>query len=199
MTTVAIIYHSGFGHTKLQAEAVEKGVTTIDGVDALLLTAEEAGADLDRLDDVDGIIFGSPTYMGSMSAEMKKFLETAAAKWFTQAWKDKVAGAFTNSSSFSGDKMNTLVGLMINAMQQGMIFVSLGMHPAASDPESMNRIQGPGPEVVNRLGSYIGPMAASFQVNPGEAPSTGDLATAEAYGARVATITQQLKRGRAET
>jgi NAD(P)H dehydrogenase (quinone) len=197
MTTVAIIYHSGFGHTQLQAEAVERGAVNIEGVETLLLTAEEAGVDLGRLDDADAIIFGSPTYMGSLSAEMKKFLETAAAKWFTQAWKDKVAGAFTNSSSLSGDKLNTLVGLMINAMQQGMIFVGLGMHPAASDPDSMNRIQGPGPEVLNRVGSSIGPMATSFQVSPGEAPSRGDLATAEAYGARVATITQQLQRGRA--
>ncbi|MCU7918690.1 MAG: flavodoxin family protein [Candidatus Thiodiazotropha sp. (ex Dulcina madagascariensis)] len=196
MTKVAIVYHSGFGHTKLQAEAVHRGAAAIEGVEALLLTAEEAGADLDRLDEADGIIFGCPTYMGSMSAAMKKFLESAAAKWFTQAWKDKVAGAFTNSSSYSGDKLNTLVGLMINAMQQGMIFVSLGMHPAASDPDSMNRIEGPGPEVLNRIGSYIGPMAASFQVNPGDAPSTGDIATAEAYGARVAVITRQLVRGR---
>ena len=196
MIKVAIVYHSGFGHTKLQAEAVHRGAAGIDGVEALLLTAQEAGEDLDRLDDADAIIFGSPTYMGSMSAEMKKFLEAAAKKWFTLAWKDKVAGAFTNSSSFSGDKMNTLVGLMINAMQHGMLFVSLGMHPAASDPDSMNRIEGPGPEVMNRVGSYIGPMAASFQVNPGDAPSTGDLATAEAYGARVATITQQLVNGR---
>ncbi len=196
MTSVAIVYHSGFGHTKLQAEAVERGAASVDGVDTLFLTAEEAGADIDRLDAADAIIFGSPTYMGSMSAEMKKFLEVSAAKWFTQAWKDKVAGAFTNSSSFSGDKLNTLVGLMITAMQQGMIFVSLGMHPAASDPDSMNRLEGPGPEVTNRVGSYIGPMAASFQVNAGDAPGSGDLATAEAYGARVATITRQLVRGR---
>ncbi|MFC1333406.1 MAG: flavodoxin family protein [gamma proteobacterium symbiont of Clathrolucina costata] len=196
MIKVAIVYHSGFGHTKLQAEAVHKGAASIDGVEAVLLTADEAGADLDGLDDADGIIFGTPTYMGSMSAGMKKFLETAAAKWFTQSWKDKVAGAFTNSSSYSGDKLNTLVGLMINAMQQGMIYVSLGMHPAASDPDSMNRIEGPGPEVMNRIGSYSGPMAASFQVDPGDAPSSGDIATAEAYGARVATITQQLVRGR---
>ncbi|MEW8505190.1 MAG: flavodoxin family protein [Candidatus Thiodiazotropha sp.] len=196
MTKIAIVYHSGFGHTKLQAEAVHKGAASVEGVEALLLTTAEAGADLDSLDDTDGIIFGTPTYMGSMSAEMKKFLETAAAKWFTQAWKDKVAGAFTNSSSYSGDKLNTLVGLMINAMQQGMIYVSLGMHPAASNPDSMNRIQGPGPEVTNRIGSYAGPMAASFQVDPGDAPSTGDIATAEAYGARVASITQQLVRGR---
>jgi NAD(P)H dehydrogenase (quinone) len=196
MTKIAIVYHSGFGHTKLQAEAVYRGAASIDGIEAVLLTTEEAGADLDSLDDADGIVFGSPTYMGSMSADMKKFLEASAAKWFTQAWKDKVAGAFTNSSSYSGDKLNTLMGLMITAMQQGMIFVSLGMMPAASDPESMNRIEGPGPEVVNRIGSYMGPMAASFQVDPGDAPSTGDIATAEAYGARVATITQQLVRGR---
>jgi NAD(P)H dehydrogenase (quinone) len=199
MTQVAIVYHSGFGHTKLQAEAVHKGAASVEGVEAMLLTTEEAAADLDSLDSADGIIFGTPTYMGSMSAEMKKFLETAAAKWFTQAWKDKVAGAFTNSSSYSGDKLNTLVGLMINAMQQGMIYVSLGMHPAASDPDSMNRIEGPGPEVLNRIGSYSGPMAASFQVDPGDAPSTGDIATAEAYGTRVATITQRLVRGRNKT
>ncbi|MCU7855363.1 MAG: flavodoxin family protein [Candidatus Thiodiazotropha sp. (ex Lucinoma borealis)] len=162
----------------------------------MLLTTEEAGNNLDSLDEADAIIFGSPTYMGSMSAEMKKFLETAAAKWFTQSWKDKVAGAFTNSSSFSGDKLNTLVGLVINAMQHSMIYVSLGMQPAEGDPESMNHIEGPGPEVLNRIGSYMGPMAASFQVDPGDAPSTGDIATAERYGARVATITQQLIRGR---
>jgi NAD(P)H dehydrogenase (quinone) len=196
MTNVTIVYHSGFGHTKLQAEAAARGAASIEGVESLLLTAQEAAADIDRLDGADAIIFGSPTYMGSMSAEMKKFLEAGAVKWYSQAWKDKVAGAFTNSSSFSGDKLNTLVGLMINAMQQGMIFVSLGLHPAASDPDSMNSLEGPGPEVTNRVGSYIGPMAASFQVNAGDAPGTGDLATAEAYGVRVATITQQLVRGR---
>ena len=197
MTKVAIVYHSGFGHTKLQAEAVHRGAASLDGVEAVILTTDEASADIDQLDSADAIIFGSPTYMGSMSAEMKKFLEASASKWFTQAWKDKVAGAFTNSSSFSGDKLNTLMGMMITAMQQGMVFVSLGMMPAESDPDSMNRIEGPGPEVTNRIGSYMGPMAASFQVNPGDAPSTGDLATAEAYGQRVATITQQLVRGRA--
>lgn len=196
MTKVAIVYHSGFGHTKLQAQAVHKGAQGVEGVQALLLTAEEAGEDLDRLDDANAIIFGCPTYMGSMSAEMKRFLEAASKKWYTLAWKDKVAGAFTNSSSFSGDKLNTLVGLMINAMQHGMLFVSLGMHPAANDPDSMKRIEGPGPEVMNRVGSYIGPMAASFQVNAGDAPAAGDLATAEAYGTRVASITRQLVNGR---
>lgn len=196
MTKMVIVYHSGFGHTKLQAEAVQRGVVGVEGVEALLLTTEEAGADIDRLDDADAILFGSPTYMGSMSAEMKRFLEASSGKWYSQAWRDKVAGAFTTSSSFSGDKLNTLMGLMLTAMQQGMIFVGLGMHPAASDPDSLNRIEGPGPEASNRVGSSIGPAAACFNVEAGATPSSGDLTTAEAYGARVAAITLQLTRGR---
>jgi NAD(P)H dehydrogenase (quinone) len=196
MARVAIVYHSGFGHTKLQAEAVHRGAAAIAGSGAVLMTTQEAIERLDELDGADAIIFGCPTYMGNMSAEMKKFIEAAVKKWFTLAWKDKIAGAFTNSSSFSGDKLNTLVGLLINAMQHGMIFVGLGMMPASSAPESMNTPSGPGPDVHNRVGSFIGPMSASFQVKPPEAPVKGDIETAEAYGRRVATITNQFLKGR---
>jgi len=196
MAKVFIIYHSGFGHTKLQAEAVHRGAAGVVGGDAHLLTTDEAAARLDELDGADAIIFGCPTYMGNISAEMKKFLEVAAKKWFTQSWKDKIAGAFTNSSSFSGDKLNTLVGLVINAMQHGMIYVGMGMYPAANAPESLNKAEGPGPEAHNRLGSFLGPMSASFQLNPPEAPVKGDIETAEAYGRRVATITLQFLKGR---
>ena len=196
MTKIAVIYHSLYGHTKLQAEAVLRGAQSVASIEARLYTAEEAAAHLDELDAADAIILGCPTYMGSMSAGMKVFIEAAAKKWFTLAWKDKIAGAFTNSSSFSGDKLNTLVGLVINAMQHGMIFVGLGMLPSANKPDEMSQIAGPGPDAHNRVGSSIGPMAASFQVNPPEAPCRGDLETAEMYGRRVAEITLQFVRGR---
>jgi NAD(P)H dehydrogenase (quinone) len=111
-------------------------------------------------------------------------------------WKNKVAGAFTNSSSFSGDKLNTLVGLVINAMQHGMIFVGLGMLPSANKPDDMNEIAGPGPDAHNRVGSFVGPMSASFRVNPPDAPGKGDLDTAELYGRRIAEITVQFDRGK---
>ena len=196
MIKVAVVYHSLYGHTKLQAEAVLQGAQSVPDVSAVLYTAEEATAKLDELDQADAIIFGCPTYMGSMSAGMKTFVEAAAKKWFTQAWKDKVAGAFTNSSSFSGDKLNTLVGLVINAMQHGMIYVGLGMMPSANPPEGMQSIAGPGPGAQNRVGSFIGPMSASFQVHPPDAPVPGDLETARLYGARVAAITTQFFKGR---
>lgn len=196
MTKVAIVYHSGFGHTQLQAEAIHAGAATLDGVEARLFTSLEAGDQLDELDHYDAIIFGSPTYMGSMSAELKGFFEKAAAKWFTQAWKDKVSGVFTNSTSFSGDKLNTQVGILINAMQQGMIHVSLGLLPAHNNPESKKSLVGPGENELNRVGGSIGPMATSMEMAPGDGPSKGDLETARLYGERVATITQQLIRGR---
>jgi NAD(P)H dehydrogenase (quinone) len=197
MARISIVFHSRFGHTKLQAEAVARGAKSVPGVDVELITCEEAIANLDALDSADAIIFGSPTYMGSLSAKMKEFIEAAAGKWFTQAWKDKIAGAFTNSSSFSGDKLNPLFGLMVNAMQQGMIYVGTGILPAANHPEQMNSIDGPGPEAHNRVGSSVGPMSASFQVPPPEAPGKGDIETAEAYGRRVAEITLQFLRGKA--
>jgi NAD(P)H dehydrogenase (quinone) len=197
MPNIAIVYHSTYGHTKLQAEAVQRGAQSFPGATVRLYTVEEATAGLNELDSADAIIFGCPTYMGSMSAGMKAFIEAAAAKWFTLAWKDKIAGAFTNSSSFSGDKLNTLIGLVINAMQHGMIYAGLGMFPAANRPAEMSSVAGPGPEAHNRVGSFTGPMSASFQVNPPGAPGPGDIETAEIYGLRIATITAQFLKGRA--
>ena len=196
MSKIAIVYHSRFGHTKLQAEAVHRGAAGVEGLEAMLLKTEEAAERIDELDGVDGIIFGCPTYMGSMSAGMKSFLETAVKKWFSQSWKDKIAGAFTNSSSLSGDKLNTLVGLVVNAMQHGMIYVGTGMFPSANAPDALKSVDGPGPKAHNRVGSFIGPMAASFQVDPPGAPPEGDIETAEAYGKRVAGITLRFTGGR---
>lgn len=196
MSQIAIIYHSLHGHTKLQAEAVLRGVHRVPSAVARIYTAEEATAEINELDAADAIIFGCPTYMGSMSAGMKAFIEVASKKWFTLAWKDKVAGAFTNSSSFSGDKLNTLIGLFINAMQHGMIFVGLGIMPSGNTPDGMNDLAGPGPDAHNRVGSFIGPMATSFQLPPPIAPSVGDLDTADIYGRRVAELTEQFLRGK---
>lgn len=196
MINVAVVFHSQGGHTRLQAEAIARGVDRSPGATAVLISAEQAVSRLEELDAADAIIFGCPTYMGNISAGMKVFLEAAVGRWFTQAWKDKVAGAFTNSTNFSGDKLNTLTGLMVNAMQQGMIYVGLGMLPASNEPDSMNNLEGPSSAALNRIDAALGPMATSFTVAAGTAPPSGDILTAEAYGERVATITAQLARGR---
>jgi NAD(P)H dehydrogenase (quinone) len=196
MSKLMVVYHSTYGHTKLQAEAVQKGASSVEGIEAEIMTATEAIEKIDDLDGADAIIFGTATYMGNIAAEMKRFLEASVKKWFAAAWKDKVAGGFTNSSNFSGDKLNTLQGLVVFAMQHGMIWVGTGMFPSANNMEAMNSVEGPGPDIHNRVGSFIGPMAASFQVDPPHAPPKGDIETAELYGKRVAEITFQFVRGK---
>jgi NAD(P)H dehydrogenase (quinone) len=193
MSRLYVVYHSGFGHTQRQAEAVHEGAASVDGVESVLLTTGEAAERLDELDGADAIVFGCPTYMGSLSAEMKRFFEIAAKKWAVQSWKDKVAGGFTNSGSLSGDKLSTLTDLFYFAMQHGMIWVGLGMLPSQNDRQAVKTIEGPGPDAHNRSGSFAGAMASSFECGPDVAPSKGDLETAELYGRRVAELTLRMK------
>jgi NAD(P)H dehydrogenase (quinone) len=63
------------------------------------------------------------------------------------------------------------------------------MHPSANRPEDFQHPAGPSPDALNRLGSFTGPMSASFQIAPPDAPLPGDLQTAELYGKRIAEIT----------
>lgn len=188
MATVAIVYFSGSGHTHLMAEAVAAGASRVPGTTAELLriTGEqivngrwEDATILEKLSQADAIVFGTPTYMGGVAAQFKAFLDAASNAWFTQQWKDKIAGGFTHSSSLSGDKQGTLLSLAINAAQHSMVWISAGELPSqyvGSD------------EGVNRLGSFLGVMGQSTLDMSG-APATiesGDRLTAEHYGQRIA-------------
>jgi len=191
MTTVGIIHHSSTGYTRLLAEAVATGVARQGG--AAVQRFEIVGADivegryrneavLSGLDACDAIVFGTPTYMGSVSAQMKAFLDASVRRWYERAWTGKVAAAFTVSSTPSGDKLNALTDLVTFALQHGMIWVGL-------DESPLNR------EGVNRLGFYAG---AAAQPEPGAAePSLqrGDLETGVRLGARVARIAAALSKG----
>lgn len=93
--TVAIVFHSGRGHTARHAEAVRRGVANVDGASVLLLTSEEAQDRWGDLEQADAIIFGAPTHMGSASGKFKTFMDASSKPFFTGAWKDKIAAGFT--------------------------------------------------------------------------------------------------------
>jgi len=180
MTAIAIVYHSGYGHTQRQAEAVADGVNAVPGAKALLVPVAEAEANEAALNAADAIIFGAPTYMGSVSAPFKTFMDWSSKAWFGQAWKDKLAAGFTNSASQSGDKFNTLVQLATYAAQHGMIWVSLGLLPGNNNSKGS-------PDDLNRLGGFLGALAQSnADEGPDKGPSKSDLATARHLGQRVA-------------
>lgn len=150
--TLAIVYHSNFGHTRLIAEVILSGARKITG-DTMLLSTSQAIAQVELLHPADGIIFGSPTYFGSVSAEIMKFIEFTGSFWYRQLWKDKIAAVFTNSSTTNGDKLSTLIQLSLFAAQHSMIWVSTGILPVFID-----NIQQPEP---NGMASYLGFMAQS--------------------------------------
>lgn len=192
MTRIAIVYHSNYGHTRRQAEAVQQGAQQTSGVDTLLLTVEEAQSRWHDLATADAIIFGTPTYMAGPSAAFKIFLEATSHAVFAKgfAWKDKVAAGFTNSGSRSGDKLATLIQIALFAAQHGMHWINLGLPPAN------NSSTGTEAE-LNRLGFFLGAGAQSnIDEGPDLAPPESDLATARHLGRRVAEVTLQLTRGR---
>src|SRR5690606_39738875 len=107
MSKVCVVYHSGHGHTKVLAEAVAEGARSISGAEVRLVPVQQVEADWDHLGAADALIFGTPTYMGTVSAEFKAFMDKTSQFWANQPWKDKLAAAFTNSGSQHGDKLNT--------------------------------------------------------------------------------------------
>jgi multimeric flavodoxin WrbA len=187
MASVAIVYHSGYGHTAKLADAVKQGVESVAGAHAKLVSVDTIESHWDDLDKADALIFGAPTYMGSASAPFKAFMDASSKIWVQRGWKDKVAAGFTNSGSQSGDKLATLFQLMVFAMQHAMIWVGLDLLPGNNSSKGS-------PDDLNRIGSYIGAMAQSnTDQGPDVVPPASDLKTAEHLGARVAALAARMK------
>ena len=178
MVNIAVVFHSGYGHTLRMAQSVAEGAAA----DLVAIDAEGNLSDAGwaTLNAADAIIMGSPTYMGSVSWQFKKFADASSKPWFSQAWKNKVFAGFTNSATMNGDKLSTLHYLFTLAMQHGGIWVGTGIMPSNSKAAQRNDI--------NFVGSFSGAMAQS----PSDASPTemlpGDLETARLFGQRVAEV-----------
>lgn len=181
----AVVYHSGYGHTRRMAEAVAEGAGgTLIAIDADGHVSEDGWTTLDA---ADAIVFGSPTYMGGPSWQFKKFADASSRAWFEGRWQDKVFGGFTNSASINGDKLNTLQYFVLLAGQHGGLWVSLAIKPA--------NVKASRRDDPNRMGSYIAPMAQSDADAAPDEMSPGDLETARLYGARVAAVAARFAAG----
>ncbi len=178
---IVIVYHSGYGHTRIVAESIARGIDQEAGA-VTLLPAKEAAGRLELLAEADTIVFGSPTYFANVSAEFKAFMEATGSVYSRQLWKNKLAAGFTNSSSTNGDKLHTLISLSLFAAQQGMVWIPLGILPRFE-----NGIQQPGP---NGMASYLGLMTMSDNVH-GQLNEPADLETAALFGRRIAQVTRQ--------
>ena len=190
MSKIAVVYHSGFGHTAAIAKAVARGAASVDGIQAQLISVTDIDKHWRDLQDAEAIIFGTPTYMGGVSAPFKAFMDASSKVWATQDWKDKIAAGFTHSASQGGDKFNTVTQLFTFAMQHGMIWTGLGLLPGNNASKgSVNDL--------NRLGSSTGALTQSNADQGAETIIDSELRTAEHLGKRVALVTLQFEHKRA--
>jgi multimeric flavodoxin WrbA len=183
MAKVAVVFHSGYGHTLRMAQLVA------DGANADLVAIDADGNLSDNnwatLNEADAIILGSPTYMGNVSWQFKKFADASSKAWFSQAWKDKIFGGFTASANVNGDKHSTLHYFMTLAMQHGGIWVGTGQH--------YNNTKASQRSDINYLASSVGPMAQTPGDAGGAEMNAGDLETARLFGQRVAGLAARFK------
>lgn len=183
MKKIGIVYHSATNTTHQLAKAIAEGCYSV-GVHTTLFRIFDEDIHLGRyrntslfseLNLCDGIIFGSPTYMGSISSQFKAFADATSELWSEQAWQDKFAAGFTIGLNYSGDQLNTIQYFQIFAAQHGMVWVGLNM------PGGINT------SVHNRLGAQSGLIA---QTSTNEI-NILDLATARYLGERFAQITKK--------
>lgn len=182
MTKTVVVFHSGYGHTQRMAQSVA------DGAGAELLTIDAEGnlpeGGWDTLAAADAIIMGSPTYMGTVSWQFKKFADASSKPWYSRAWANKVFAGFTNSASMNGDKLSTLHYLFTLAMQHGGVWVGNDVMPSNTKGAQRND--------PNYLGSFSGAMAQSpSDAGANEMPQ-GDLDSAKVFGKRVADFAARL-------
>jgi NAD(P)H dehydrogenase (quinone) len=180
--SIVIVYHSGYGHTQKIAEAVA------EGSQARLLAIDSDGnlpeGGWEQLEVSDAIVFGSPTYMGNVSWQFKKFADQSSKVWMQQGWKDKLGAAFTNSASVAGDKQTTLYTLFTLAQQHAMAWIGTGLMP--SNGKAAQR------DDVNYLSSFAGLATATPSDASPEEMVTGDIRTAVLFGKRVREVAERM-------
>lgn len=180
---MAVVYHSAYGHTARVAQAIVDGANQLENMDANLISVEHMDHyKWELLDQSDVLVFGSPTYMGSVTGQFKLFMDATSSRWIARSWSGKLAAGFANSGGLSGDKLAALQQICLFAMQHGMVWSGL---PLMS--------QGHETTDLNRLASFLGLMTQSDNLPVAQTPPVGDIETAHWFGRHLAELAQRMQ------
>ena len=201
---ILVVYYSLYGHVLQLARAVQEGAKSVAGVEVILRRVAEFDevirktADnqqlvnvrqqqanipvctLDDLREADGVIFGSPTRYGNMTAQMKQLIDSTASLWLKGEMEGKPAGVFTSTATTHGGQETTLLTMMVPLVHLGMIIVGV---PYSAEGMIHTEARGGTPYGATTIAGSRGELQ----------PSKEDLAIASALGQRVATITKKLR------
>jgi multimeric flavodoxin WrbA len=147
--------------------------------------AQQITAAPDDLLRFDGLVLGSPTYLGGVSGVFKTFMDATGCLWREQQLRGRLAAGFTVSSLPAGDKQSTLLSMFVFAMQHGMVWVGNPVIPE-------QHLGVPYEEAANRLGSWSGLMAQAGHASPPDAFAPGDVKSATLFGRNVAKALHRL-------
>ena len=191
---ILIVYHSLYGHTLQLARAVEEGVKSVSGVEAVFRRApefphtekeleagegyatkiwgEQKRVPVCTVEDFrhDGLLMGSPTRFGNMTAQMKALIDSLASLWLSGAMEGKPAGVFTSTTSTHGVQETTCVTMMIPLIHLGMLIVGVpysteGMiHTEARGGTPYGASPSPDPKASSRQRLKTSP-SAGFRAN----------------------------------
>ena len=202
---ILVVYYSLYGHVRKLAQAVMDGVSSVPGVEPVLRRVQEFD-DIEReaipkskhalavweqhkevpictqddLKAADGILFGTPTRFGNMTAQMKRVFDAAAPLWLEGALEGKPAGVFTSTATTHGGQETTPFTMMAPLLHLGMIIVGVPY----STPGMLH--------TEGRGGSPYGSSTVAGSKNE-LAPTPEDLEIARALGRRVAEITKKVR------
>ncbi|WP_263367684.1 NAD(P)H:quinone oxidoreductase [Edaphobacter bradus] len=198
---VLVVYYSMYGHVHALANAVVAGAQQVAGVDVVFRRIREFPENVEHmkkeggyayqvyqgqqsipectLDDLraaDGMVFGSPTRYGNMTAQAKALIDSTASLWLGGDMEGKPVGFFTSTASTHGGQETTLVSMMFPLLHLGMLIVGV--------PYSL-------PGMIHTEARGGTPYGASTIAGPrGELqPTAEDLAIATSLGKRVAEVT----------
>jgi len=116
MAKVLVLYYSRTGNTKKMAELIGEGVKK-ESADVDVKDVKEIK--VEALLNYDGIIIGSPTYYGTLAAEIKKFLDESVK--FHGQLEGKVGGAFSSSANIGGGNETTILSIIEAMLIHGMV------------------------------------------------------------------------------
>ncbi len=197
MADILVLYTTRNGATEALAREICNGVDAVDGMQARLRTVPRISAVSEATqDDIPesgppfattadlkecaGLIMGSPTNFGNMSASLKYFLDGTVSEWFEGVLAGKPAGVFTSSSSLHGGQETTLISMALPLLHHGMMLVGI---PYTEEILS----------TTTTGGTPYGATHVSWNRSP-DSLSDDEKTLAFALGRRVASIAERLER-----
>jgi NAD(P)H dehydrogenase (quinone) len=201
---VLVVYYSLYGHTLQLAQAVKEGAESVKGTDVLFRRVEEFEivikkteqdaylsqvreqqkdipfCTLDDLREADGVVFGSPTRYGNMTAQMKQLIDSTGSLWLQGEMEGKPAGLFTSTASTHGGQETTLLTMMVPLLHLGMLIVGV---PYSTPGMIHTEARGGTPYGATMIAGLKGELQ----------PTQEDLAIARVLGRRVAEITHRVR------